>query len=211
MPTSKPFPIPEACKSAKKEDAVSPDSLQALPINLGAVGLYACRYAIFPSLEAGMDAIVPHLKGIAEKGGNPNMTVEQALRNFKGLEKGEKAEMERQRKAGLPVIDVRDSYVAAIKTYMTKMMTINEAMEVGETPEGLSASELKEIMKDIQGRIKALMGKKILEVTDGDTDMRHIVRGLVQKEGYAAPPESSSSVQLRNRGGQSLRRPNKRR
>jgi hypothetical protein len=43
-------------------------------------------------------------------------------------------------------------------------------------------------MKEIQGRIKALMGKKILDVTDADTDMRHVVRGLMQKEGYAAPP-----------------------
>ena len=80
------------------------------------------------------------------------------------------------------------TYVAAIKAYMTKMMTINEAMEIGETPEGLSVNELKEIMKDIQQRIKTLMGKKMLEVTDADTDMRHIVRGLIQKEGYAAPP-----------------------
>ena len=187
-PAPKNFPIPEICKSTKKEDEVSPESLQALPINLGAVGLYACRYAIFPSLEAGMAAIVPQLKGIAEKSGNPAMTVEQALRNFKGLEKGEKEKMEQQRKAGLPVVDVRDTYVAAIKAYMTKMMTINEAMEIGETPEGLSANELKEIMKDIQQRIKTLMGKKILEVTEADTDMRHIVRGLIQKEGYAAPP-----------------------
>jgi len=187
-PPPKKFPIPEICKSTKKEDEVSPDSLQALPINLGAAGLYACRYAIFPSLEAGMAAIVPHLKGIAEKSGNHAMTVEQALRNFKGLEKGEKEKMEQQRKAGLPVVDVRDTYVAAIKAYMTKMMTINEAMEIGETPEGLSVNELKEIMKDIQQRIKTLMGKKMLEVTDADTDMRHIVRGLIQKEGYAAPP-----------------------
>jgi hypothetical protein len=63
------------------------ESLQGLPYELGAVSAYAGRYAVFSSYGEGGGAILPYLQGIAEKSKKPNLTVEQALKTFKGREK----------------------------------------------------------------------------------------------------------------------------
>ena len=180
------LPIPEQCKSLDKTKQVGPDSQQALPSKLGAIGIYACRYAIFPTLETGMKAILPYLRGFAAK--SPDMTVEMALRNFKGLEDKEKQKMEEQRQKGEPVVDVRDTYVNDIKTYMFKAMQAGEAMEIGTDPQNLDVAELKAISADVLKRIKNLMSKKVLDVTGDDADMRFAIKGIMKNEGIQAPP-----------------------
>lgn len=176
--------IPEKCKNpaAKPEEVVTESSIQALPLKLGAIGLYGCRYAIFPTLQKGMDALLPYLRALATKGKNPDMTVEEAFKHFKGLERKEREAMEK----GGP--DPRIGYVQAIKNYMFKTLMEVEALEVGQEVSGLDPTQWKNLAAEVSGRIRKLMRTKITDVQSDDTDLFYGLKGLVKKEGIEAPP-----------------------
>jgi hypothetical protein len=176
--------IPEKCKNAaaKPEEKVTESSIQALPLKLGAIGLYNCRYAVFPTLQKGMDALLPYLRALATKSKKPDMTVEEAFRNFKGLEPKEKEALEK----GGP--DPRVEYVQSIKDYMFNTLMQVEAMEGGGEVGDLDPAQLKTLTAEVKGRIKKLMSTKITDVRADDTDLYYGLKGLVRKEGINAPP-----------------------
>ena len=179
--------IPAHCKDPAK-DKVSEDSLQAFPLKQGAVTIYNCRYAVYKSFFDGMNAILPYLRKSAEK--NPNKTVEQALFDFKGLEKKEKealdknrAEREAKKAAGEEppplMVDPRQKYVDDIKAgairFLQSLLTPTEAGDPAE-------------LKKVQKRVTDLMKKKILDVTKMDDDIMLALLGLMKNEGLLAAP-----------------------
>jgi hypothetical protein len=83
----------------------SMETLQTVPYRIGATGTFAGRYAVFPTSAKGRDAILPYLRAIARFRKSPNMTVAEALKTFKGQEKGEGPE-------------VKEKYVQDIRAFM---------------------------------------------------------------------------------------------
>jgi len=85
--------------------AESMETLQTVPYRIGATATYKGRYAVFATPGKGREAILPYLRAIARFRNNPDMTVADALKTFKGQEPNEGPE-------------VREKYVQDIRSFM---------------------------------------------------------------------------------------------
>lgn len=132
------------------------------------------RFAIFPTRAAGIQAILPVLGKYVES--NPDSTVEQAIKRFKGSEKdfsdfkllfpGERMpNTDEEKKAA--VARVQQAYADAVREHMR----------------GALKSENKSLSDDaIRKRVENVMTRKFSELKQGD-DASLLRRGLVEKEG----------------------------
>jgi hypothetical protein len=133
------------------------------------------RFAIFPTRAAGIQAILPVLGKYVES--NPDSTVEQAIKRFKGSEKdfsdfkllfpGEPMPKTDEEKK-VAVTRVQQAYADAVRAHMRAALK----------------SEDKSLSDDaIQKRVENIMTRKFSELKQGDDNASLLRRGLVEKEG----------------------------
>jgi len=138
------------------------------------------RFAIFPTREAGVQAILPVLGKYVES--NPDSTVEQAIKRFKGSEKdfsdfkllfpGEPTPKTDEEKK-VATARVQQAYADAVRAQIRAALRSEE--------KGLSDGE-------IQKRVENILTRKFSELDQGGDDARLLRRGLVEKEGGVRLP-----------------------
>jgi Domain of unknown function (DUF4157) len=133
------------------------------------------RFAIFPTRAAGTEAILPVLGKYVQS--NPDATVEQAIKRFKGSEKDfsdfkllfprePMPKTDEEKKAA--VTRVQQAYADAVREHMRVALKSED--------KSLSADE-------IQKRVESIMTRKFSELKQGGDDALLLRRGLVEKEG----------------------------
>ncbi len=176
------------------------NTLQGFPAanEMGSLGAYGGRYAIFESTGAGVDAIGTYLRKLASFGTNPDMTLAQAIKQYKGEEKGEKQKrLDREQanaehaKKGEPLearVDVREDYLADVTRRSQDRMVAGEALDVGEEVKNLTPSQLRELKGMANQRLGDLMKKRAADIPAGDGTLKQVVESIHEVEGKANAP-----------------------
>jgi hypothetical protein len=133
------------------------------------------RFAIFPTRAAGVQAILPMLGKYVES--NRDLTVEQAIKRFKGSEKdfsdfkllfpGEPMPNTDAEKK-IAVARVQQAYADAVRAHMRDALK-SEDKSLGDD--------------EIRKRVEDIMTRKFSELEKGGDDANLLRRGLVEKEG----------------------------
>jgi len=157
--------------------AAALETLQTAPYRLGATGTFRGRYAIFPmssdaKKDPGRAAILPYLRAIARFRQSANMTVAEALKNYKGQEPGEGPE-------------VRENYVQDIRSFM--MSAGSSAAEV-EAIMSMKVADVTEETLGAGGLVSGLMRKEGALARPGVT---------FNCNGFKSPPQSLYDVRER--------------
>ena len=133
------------------------------------------RFAIFPTQAEGVQAILPVLGKYVES--NPNSTVEQAIKRFKGSEKDfsdfkllfpsepmPKTDAEKK----VAVARIQQAYADAVRAHMGAALKSQD--------KNLSDDEIRK-------RVENIMTRKFSELEQGGADARLLRSGLLEKEG----------------------------
>ena len=154
--------------------AAALETLQTAPYRLGATGTFKGRYAVFPvssdpKKDAGRAAILPYLRAIARFRKSPDMTVREALKNYKGQEPGEGPE-------------VRDKYVQDIRTFM---VAAGSSPAEADAILNMKVADVTEETLGAGGLVSGLMRKEGAQARPGLT---------YDCSGFRSPPKSLYDV-----------------
>jgi uncharacterized protein DUF4157 len=154
--------------------AAALETLQTAPYRLGATGTFRGRYAIFPTSpdpkkDPGRAAILPYLRAIARFRQSPNMTVAEALKNYKGQEPGEGPE-------------VRDKYVQDIRSFM---VAAGSSPAEADAIMNMKVADVTEETLGAGGLVSGLMRKEGATARPGVT---------FNCNGFRSPPKSLYDV-----------------
>jgi Domain of unknown function (DUF4157) len=154
--------------------AAALETLQTAPYRLGATGTFRGRYAIFPTSpdpkkDPGRAAILPYLRAIARFRQSPNMTVAEALKNYKGQEPGEGPE-------------VRDQYVQDIRSFM---IAAGSSAADADAIMNMKVADVTEETVGAGGLVSGLMRKEGAQARPGVT---------FDCNGFRSPPKSLYDV-----------------
>lgn len=138
------------------------------------------RFAIFPTRASGVEAVLPVLGKYVES--NPDLTVEDAIKRYKGSEKDfsdfkllfpnePMPQTEAQKKAAAE--RVKKAYADAVRRHMH---------------DALRAKDKNLSEADIQRRVERIMTQKFSELDQSSADARLLRAGLVEKEGGLITP-----------------------
>ena len=133
------------------------------------------RFAIFPTREAGEQAILPVLGKYVES--NPDSTVEQAIKRFKGTEKNFSDFKLLFPSEPMPKTD-EEKKVAATRVQQAYADAVRAQMRVALKSEDKNLTD-----DEIQKRVENIMTRKFSELKQGGDDAGLLRRGLVEKEG----------------------------
>jgi hypothetical protein len=176
------------------------DTLQGYPATpeMGSLGLYGNRYAIFESEDAGVAAIGQYLRKLPSFGKNPDMTLAQAIKQYKGEEPDEKkrriareeenAKLAAEGKPTLPSLDVREQYLADVTTRSKDRIAANEALEGGDELDQLTPAQLRSVKQLANERVGDLMKTRAGDIGAGNETLAHVVESIHEVEGKAAAP-----------------------
>jgi hypothetical protein len=131
--------LPPPASVAAGPLAESMETLQTVPYRIGATATLRGRYAVFPTPARGREAILTYLRAIARFRNNPTMTVADALKTFKGQEKGEGPE-------------VKEQYVQDIRTFM-----IGSGMSAADV-DALMSRKVADVLASEAGTSKLVAG-----------------------------------------------------
>ena len=173
-------------------------TLQGAPADLGSLGVYGGRYAVFGSEAQGAAAIGPYLTRLPSFGTNKDLNMAGAIKQFKGEEPSEKAAREAREKENtdraargekpLPRVDVREEYLGRVKEIMRQRMMEAEALEGGEALEDLDAAQRRAVQEQADRRIAEFLARPAKDVAAGDAALVHAAAGIHEVEGRAAAP-----------------------
>ncbi len=181
-----------------QEPGAAKTTLQGYPAELGSLGTYGNRYAIFSSREKGVEAIGGYLRKRPEFGKNKDLSVAGNIKQYKGEEKGERAQREAREKENaeriskgekpLPAVDVREKYLRDVEEGMKRQIVADEALEGGMEVKDLTGPQRAQLEKEAAERVRQFMSGKMREVSAGDEDLALAVESIQAIEGRAAAP-----------------------
>lgn len=165
---------------------------------MGSLGAYGGRYSIFGSERAGADAIGRYLRKLAAFGNNKDLTLAQAIRQYKGEERSEKEqrlarekENAQRAKSGeppLPALDVRETYLSDVTRRSKQRIVAVEALEGGEEVSQLTPQQLRALNALADQRVGDLLKMRAADIAAGDETLAHVVQSIHEVEGKAAAP-----------------------
>lgn len=171
-------------------------TLQGYPSTIGSIGTYDRRYAIFPTGSEGGGAIGPYLRNLPSFGTNPNLSLAETIKQYKGEESGEKAarlarekeNAERKTKGldPLPSADVREQYLAKVKEAVRRRLAPIEAAESGLSLETMPPVQRRKFEREISEQVDKIMAGRAASADS--TELSYVADAIRDIEGRAAAP-----------------------